>query len=246
MRESLGAGRWGRHGAAMNYPGTIVFDLDGTLVDTAPDLTASLNHALVQLGRAPLAPETVRALVGHGARRLLERGLAQGGPADPALVDMGLPLFLDYYAANIADGSRPFAGVEEALAALRSAGCRLAVCTNKPIRLTGLLLEALGWGAMFDAVLGADSVPARKPDPGHLLATIAAAGGSADDAAFVGDSLTDALTAQAAGVPLVLVSFGYSDAPVAQMGADALIDDFAELAEALAGFKRRSSAMVQG
>lgn len=224
----------------MRFPETIAFDLDGTLVDTAPDLCASLNHALAELGRGHISPEGVRMMVGQGARKLLERGLAETGGMTPELVEAGLPLFLDYYAANICRGSRPFDGVDQVLDGLASAGCRLAVCTNKPKRLTDLLIDALGWGDRFDAVLGADSLPVRKPDPLHLTSTIEAAGGHASDAAYVGDSITDALTAQAAGIPLVLVTFGYSVDPVEQLGADVLIDSFARLPEALAAFKTRS------
>ena len=218
----------------------VSFDLDGTLADTAPDLAASLNHVLGELGRPTLAREIVRHLVGHGARALIHKGLAVTGEASEELVEQGYPLFMDYYGANICNGTIAFHGVEAALDDLASLGIRAAVCTNKPKRLTDLLIDALGWGDRFDAVLGADSLPVRKPDPLHLTSTIEAAGGHASDAAYVGDSITDALTAQAAGIPLVLVTFGYSVDPVEQLGADVLIDSFARLPEALAAFKTRS------
>jgi phosphoglycolate phosphatase len=224
----------------VKYPSTIVFDLDGTLVDTAPDLTAALNHALGVLGRPPVAPAAVRHMVGHGARRLLERGLAAsektGGAATPALVEAGVPAFLDYYRQHIADGSRPFDGVEAAMDRLAAAGCRLAVCTNKPIALARALIEAMGWSGRFSAVLGFDSVPLPKPDPGHVWATLEAAGGTAEDAAYVGDSMTDVAAARAAGVPVVVVSFGFSDRPARALGADAVIDHYDALDAALAGF----------
>ncbi|WP_416909308.1 MAG: phosphoglycolate phosphatase [Polymorphobacter sp.] len=222
----------------MKYPGTIVFDLDGTLVDTAPDLTAALNHALGELGRPPVDPQAVRHMVGHGARKLLERGLAASGTASPALVEAGVPAFLDYYWLHIADGSRPFEGVEAAMDRLAAAGCRLAVCTNKPVALAQGLIGALGWTKRFSAVMGFDSVPLPKPDPGHVWATIEAAGGDVADAAYVGDSMTDVAAARAAGVPVVAVSFGFSDRPAAALGADAVIDHYDALDGVLAGFVR--------
>ncbi len=211
---------------------TIVFDLDGTLVDTAGDLTASLNHALATLGRPAVPPSSVRAMVGHGARKLLERGLAASGEMTDALVEAGLSPFMEHYAANIAVHSRPFEGVEAALDRLSGRGHALAICTNKPEKLAGSLVAELGWTDRFRALLGADSRPYRKPDPRHLLETVAEAGGN--HAVFVGDSRTDADTARAAGIPLVLVSFGYSTEPVSNLGADVLIDCFHDLDKALA------------
>jgi phosphoglycolate phosphatase len=214
-------------------PQTIVFDLDGTLVDTAPDLTAALNHALSTLGRAPVDPASVRHMVGHGARKLLENGLAATGGSTPELVEAGVTPFLDYYATHICAGSRPYPGVEAAMDALTAAGSTLAVCTNKPQALADALIAALGWTARFAAVVGADSVPARKPDPGHLDATLAAAGGSRASCVFVGDSIVDVGTARAAGVPVIAVSFGFSDRPVEDLGADAVIDHYDELLAAM-------------
>ena len=209
----------------------VAFDLDGTLADTAPDLAAALNHALAALGRPDVAPEEVRHLVGHGARALLRRGLEASGGAPEELVDAGFPIFIHHYGANICRGTRPYPGIEEALDALRDRGVKLAVCTNKPERLTHRLLEALGWSARFDAVVGGDTLPVRKPDPAPLFEAIARAGGGR--AAFVGDSITDADTAKAAGLPFVAVSFGFLDRPVEQLGADAVIDHFQELLPAL-------------
>jgi phosphoglycolate phosphatase len=214
-------------------PRTIVFDLDGTLVDTAPDLTAALNHALGTLGRPTVDPESVRHMVGHGARKLLENGLAATGEMTPELVEAGVGPFLDYYAANVCVGSRPYPGVEAAMDRLTAAGCTLAICTNKPQALSDALIGALGWTGRFAAIVGADSVPARKPDPGHLDATLAAAGGERGSCAFVGDSIVDVGTARAAGVPIVVVSFGFSDRPVADLGADAVIDHYDDLIAAL-------------
>lgn len=214
-------------------PATIVFDLDGTLVDTAPDLCAALNHALAALGRPGVPAADVRHMVGHGARRLLQRGLAASGDAPAELVEAGMPPFLVHYAANIAVGSRPYPGVDAALDALAAAGCRLAICTNKPVALARSLVAALGWDGRFAAVLGFDSVPLPKPHADHVLATIAAAGGTPASTVFVGDSITDTSAAAAAGVPVVAVSFGFSDRPVAELGADIVIDSYAELLPAL-------------
>ena len=209
----------------------VAFDLDGTLADTAPDLAAALNYALAQLGRPTIAPETVRHLVGHGARALLRRGLATSGDWDEALVEQGFPHFMDFYAANICVGTTAFAGVDSALDALRERGVRTAVCTNKPESLSRLLIEALCWESRFDALIGGDTLPVRKPDPAPLHEAIARAGGGR--AAFVGDSIVDADTARAAGLPFIAVSFGFLDRPVEQLGADSVIDDYRELVDAL-------------
>lgn len=223
-------------------PATVVFDLDGTLVDTAPDLCAALNHALAALGRPGVPAEDVRHMVGHGARKLLERGLATSGEASTETIEAGVPHFLDYYAAHIADGSRPFNGVESALDALAAAGARLAICTNKPVALSVALVSALGWEGRFAANLGFDSVPRPKPDAGHVLAAIAAAGGDPATTVFVGDSITDTTAAKAAGVPVVAVSFGFSDRPATELGADAVIDHYDALLPALRDLMRASAA----
>ncbi|MBC7507078.1 MAG: HAD hydrolase-like protein, partial [Sandarakinorhabdus sp.] len=194
---------------------------------------AALNNALGVLGRPPVPAADVRHMVGHGARKLLERGLAASGASTPELVEAGVPAFLSFYAAHIADGSRPYPGVETALDALAAAGCRLAICTNKPALLSAALVTALGWDGRFSANLGFDSVPAPKPDPGHLLAAIEAAGGDRTTTVFVGDSITDTLTAEAAKVPVIAVSFGFSDRPAAELGADIVIDHYDALLPAL-------------
>lgn len=209
----------------------VVFDLDGTLADTAPDLAVSLNHALGALGR-PLVPDgRVRDLIGHGARTLMRRGLETSGEAPDALVEAALGHFMDHYAANICTGTSCYPAVEETMEALAGKGVRLAICTNKPEHLSHLLVAALGWEGRFAAVVGGDTLSARKPDPAPLVEAIARAGGGR--AAFVGDSIVDAETARAAGVPFVAVSFGFADRPVAELGAAAVIDDYAELAPAL-------------
>lgn len=222
---------------------TIIFDLDGTLVDTADDLAAALNHALERLGRPTVRPAQVRQLVGRGARALLERGLELDGGATEGEVDAGLADFLRFYTDNLAVHSRPFDGVVAALDQLAAEGYRLAICTNKPERMARALVEQLGLAERFEALLGGDSLPYRKPDPRHLTETLHLAGGQRG--IFIGDSTVDAETAHNAGVPLVLVSFGYSTDPVDQLGAARVIEHFAELSAAVAaiqhGFNGRAT-----
>ncbi len=225
--------------APVGLPHLVIFDLDGTLVDTAPDLCAALNHALVALGRAAVDAATVRHLVGHGARALIERGLALSGGGGEVDIARALPLFLADYAAHIADGSRPFDGAEAALDALSAAGVACAICTNKPVALAEALLAALGWGGRFASVLGGDSLAARKPDPMHVVATAAAAGLPLADAVFVGDTSVDVAAARAAGVPVIVVGFGFADGPVAALRADAVIEHFDALIPALQRLARQ-------
>jgi len=213
---------------------TVVFDLDGTLADTAPDLTAALNHALHEMGRPPIPAADVRHMVGHGARALLRKGLAATGEVSEDLVEQGFPLFIAYYGDHIADHSHPFDGVEETLAALEAQGVTIAICTNKPEGLTHIFLKAMGWEGRFAAVVGGDTLEVRKPDPTPLFAAIERSGGQGP-AAFVGDSITDTDTARAAGIPCVALSFGFSDRPPEELGADRLIDHWNELIPALAG-----------
>ncbi|WP_331251141.1 HAD-IA family hydrolase [Rhizorhabdus dicambivorans] len=205
----------------------VAFDLDGTLADTAPDLTAALNHALGVLGRPPVPAGDVRHMVGHGARALLQKGLAATGEMTEALVDQGFPIFIDYYLDHIADGSTIFPGLNEALDRLSARGVKLAVCTNKQEKLALRCLDELGWGSRFDAVIGGDTLPVRKPDPAPLFEAIARCGGGR--AAYVGDSITDTDTGRNANIPTVAVSFGFSDRPVEQLDATALIDHFDDL-----------------
>ena len=209
----------------------VAFDLDGTLADTAPDLAAALNYALAALGRPAVSADSVRKLIGHGGRVLLQRALGAKDEDLDALIAQALPLFLDHYAANICVGTRCYPEVEAAMDALQARGAKLAICTNKTARMTHLLIDALGWEGRFAAIICADTLTVRKPDPRPLIEAIARAGGGA--AVFVGDSITDADTAVAAGVPFVAVGFGYSDRPVAQLGADAVIGSYAELIGAL-------------
>lgn len=213
------------------FPFAIVgFDLDGTLLDTGGDLAAATNHALVAGGRAPMAVAALLPLVGGGARHLLAQAL---GDADDAEVDRLLPLLLDYYEANIAVHTRPFPGAVEAVDALRARGVKCAIVTNKRERLTHKLLGALGLLDRFACIIGGDTLgPGRqKPAPDMVLAMIERCNGGR--AAFVGDSIYDVRAAQAAGVPVVVCSFGFSAQPVATLGADAVIDWFEALIPAL-------------
>ena len=209
----------------------VVFDLDGTLADTALDLTASLNHALRALGRPPIPAEQVRRMVGHGVRALLSKGLAATGEVSDDLIEQNLPLLLQYYADHIADHTRPYDGVEAALTALDAQGVKLAICTNKLESLTHALVTTLGWQGRFAAIIGGDTLPQRKPDPAPVHEAIARAGGGR--AAFVGDSISDTDAARAAGIPCVALTFGFSDRPADQLGANALIDHWGQLLPAL-------------
>jgi phosphoglycolate phosphatase len=213
---------------------TIVFDLDGTLIDTAPDLLASLGALFTREGIEPIDPVAGRTLIGGGVKRLIERGLAQRGRAfTPAHVDELLDVYLAHYAEHIADRSRPFPGVEAALDELAARGDRLAVCTNKLAWLSLRLLERFGLAARFAAICGRDTFSVQKPDPDVLRQTVRAAGGDIAAAVMVGDSATDVSTARAARVPVVGVDFGYTEVPMMELKPDCIISHFEALPAAL-------------
>lgn len=215
---------------------TIVFDLDGTLVDSAPDLVGTLNFLLAREGVAALPLADARDMIGRGARALISQGYAAAGiPVSEARLDELFVQFIAHYEGRIADESTVFPGVLDALDRLKQAGARLAVCTNKRTGLSVQLLEALGFADRFDSIVGADSAPAPKPDARHLTTAIEAAGGGVARAVMVGDSISDAGAARAAGTPLILVSFGYTETPVDQLGADILIAHYDQLVEACVG-----------
>ena len=206
---------------------TIVFDLDGTLIDTAPDLIDTLNVILARHDVAPVAFDEARTMIGAGVKPLLQRALASKGKQFPAEeIDRLFAEYLEIYAAHIADRSRPFPGLEQALDALAAQGCRLAVCTNKLEWLSVKLLKELKLASRFMAICGQDTFTMRKPDPDMLRLTIVRAGGDTGHAVMVGDSMTDVATARAAGIPVVAVDFGYTETPPAQLGADRLISHF--------------------
>lgn len=216
-------------------PLTIVFDLDGTLVDTAPDLIRATNHVLGRVGLGPVPGHEIRPFVSLGSKRMIERGLELHGHTLPAdELDQLWRAFLEHYADNIAVDSRPYPNIEATLDALLDQGVRLAVCTNKLEGLSRTLLAALGLSDRFAAICGRDTFPLCKPHPDHLTCTIAQAGGSAGNAVMVGDSDTDLATARAARVPFIGVTFGYSDVPMRDLAPDALIGNYSEFREALA------------
>ncbi len=223
-----------------DFPFAIIgFDLDGTLVESHVDLGQAVNHALGRIGRAPIEPGVTRNLVGGGARVMLERALeVTGGPVDAATFEGLFAALIDHYRAHIADHSRPYPGCLAALDALAARGCRLAVVTNKREDMAVALLDALGMRARFAAILGGDTLgdARRKPAPDLLHEAAARCGGGA--MAMVGDSRFDADAARAAGMPCVLVDFGYSDVDVTTLGADAVIGDYAELLPVLAKWPR--------
>jgi phosphoglycolate phosphatase len=209
---------------------TIVFDLDGTLIDTAPDLIDTLNVVFAREGLPPVPYEAARNAIGGGAKAMIARGIeAEGRVVTPAKLDQLFTDFIAHYSEHVADRSRPFPGLIDALDALANRGCRFAVCTNKLERLSLLLLEQLKIADRFEAICGQDTFGIQKPDPEILRRTIAAAGGTLRHAIMIGDSVTDIRTARAAGVPVIAVDFGYSDRPVSELGPDQIISHFAQL-----------------
>jgi phosphoglycolate phosphatase len=218
----------------MNAP-TIVFDLDGTLVDTAPDLVETLNVIFARERLAPLPYEIARNLVGGGAKAMIARGVeAEGRVFPPAKLDQLFADFITYYSEHLADRSRPFPGVTDALDVLAARGCQFAVCTNKLERLSMLLLNELKLADRFVAICGQDTFGVQKPNPEILRRTIAAAGGTLQGAVMIGDSITDVRTARAAGVPIIAVDFGYSERPIAEFSPDRTICHFTELPASVA------------
>jgi phosphoglycolate phosphatase len=218
----------------MTKPLYILFDLDGTLVDSAPDLTAALNHTLGTLDLPYVDQDSVRQMVGFGARRLIEQGIeAAGVSLNDDEIEAALQVFLDYYRDHIVDQTRPFPGTRAALKKLQRAGAVMAVCTNKPQDLSEKVLAALKLNHFFKAIIGADAVENRKPHADHVLATLTAMGGTAEDAIFVGDSATDVDAARNAGLPIIAVTFGYSTIDPEDLGADDLIDNMADLSFAI-------------
>ena len=214
---------------------TIVFDLDGTLVDTAPDLINALNYILVREGMPPVPLHSARTMIGAGARRLLERGLELDGRViELEDINRLTADFIDYYAAHIADASRPFEGLESALDDLAARGYRFAVCTNKLEWLSKLLLDRLGLSARFSAICGADTFGISKPDPAILRQTVARAGGELSSTVMVGDAGPDIGVARRAGVPVIGVAFGYTEVPIADLNPDLLINHMNELPAAVA------------
>ena len=218
----------------MSPPRIVVFDLDGTLVDTAPDLIAALNYVLDREGIAQLPLKAARNMIGAGARKLIERGLeVEGVTRSSGEIDRLMKDFIAYYADHIADASVPFEGLETALDELEAKGFRFAVCTNKLEWLSKLLLDRLDLSRRFAAICGADTFGVAKPDPVILQQTLARAGGGLAGAIMVGDAGPDVGVARRAGIPVIGVEFGYTDVPIAELKPDRLIGHMRELPAAV-------------
>ena len=213
---------------------TVVFDLDGTLVDSAPDLVATLNIIFAREGLPPVVYDAARNMVGGGARAMIGRGLAaEGCTLEAAKVDRLVDDFIAHYASHIADRSRPFPGLDTALDQLAAGGCRFAVCTNKLEWLSVRLLDELGLSKRFVAICGGDTFGLQKPEPELLWRTIGRAAGHPGQAVMVGDSITDIALARAAGVPIVAVDYGYTETPVGELGPDRVISALSDLPNAV-------------
>ncbi len=222
---------------------TVAFDLDGTLVETAPDLLGALNHVLTDAGLKPVDLPTVATLIGNGARAMMEKGFGiQGVNLPTQEMDAAFDRFIAYYVANIAIGSHPFDGCVEALAALRAAGATLCVCTNKRQDLSEQLIGELGLTDYFSSILGADRATNKKPHQDHVFEAIRAAGGNPDRALFVGDSRTDERAARNAGLPFLFVTFGYEAETVENIAPDAVIGHYSELLPALSVLRDQAMA----
>ena len=215
-------------------PPTIAFDLDGTLVDTAPDLINALNHVLDHEGLPPIPLAVARTMIGAGAKRLIERGLeADGRQVGPDDIARMTGVFTEHYGAHIAELSKPFEGLEDALDRMAARGHRFAVCTNKLEWLSKRLLDELSLSHRFAAICGADTFGVAKPDPAILRQTVVLAGGQLTNAIMVGDAGTDVGVARRAGIPVIGVAFGYTDTPMAELNPDRLIQHMLELPEAV-------------
>lgn len=216
-------------------PPALVFDLDGTLVDSAPDIGAAINTLLREEGRPALAPASVISFVGDGAAQLVQRAFAASGTVlEGMALDALLARFMAHYHAAPAVLTKPYDGVASVLAELQQAGHKLGVCTNKPDALIAAVLEGTNLARYFDAAVGPDKVPRRKPDPAHLRATLDAMGvASGAPAVMVGDSINDVRSARGMGLPCICVTYGYIHGRIEDWGTDALIDRFTDLPAAL-------------
>ncbi|WP_438274771.1 HAD family hydrolase [Nitrobacter sp.] len=221
----------------------VVFDLDGTLVDTAPDLAAALNFVLNREGLSEVSLPTARSMIGAGVRRMIERGLErEDHPATADDVTRMMGDFIDYYTAHIADKSRPFDGLIEALDDLAARGYRFAVCTNKLEALAKQLLDELELSPRFATICGGDTFGVSKPDPAILLQTIAQAGGRPETTIMVGDAGPDIGVARRASIPVIGVEFGYTEVPIAELKPDRLVAHMRELPAAVLAL--RASALT--
>ena len=214
---------------------TIVFDLDGTLVDTAADLAAATNQALEPIGRRPVTVAEVRGMIGGGFPNLIDQGLrATGGPLEGEEFEEAVAKGRAFYTAHVADLTRPYPGVPEALAAFAKVGINMGVCTNKPAAASQAILDHLGLAEFLPVLVGGDTLPVMKPDPAMIMAVLDRLDSGTTDAVLVGDSETDVALAVGAGVPVILVKGGYTLAPAETLGANAVVDSFAEITAAIA------------
>lgn len=212
----------------------ILFDLDGTLMETAPDLHQALNHCLTSIGRDEVSLLEVKHMVGQGARKLLEKGLnATGGMVSEEELDKLFDLFLEYYGDHLSDHSFAFPGVFDALKKLKSMNVEMGICTNKPYSLAKDISDDCGLSEYCTVLTGGDSFNFRKPDPRHLTETLKLFGTPTSHAIMVGDSINDIAAAKAAGIPSIAVTFGYTETPAEELGADIVIDHFDKLVSAV-------------
>ncbi len=221
----------------------LIFDLDGTLIDSAPDVRASVNRVLAGMGRRELTLEETKDMVGWGGRVLMEKALTlTGEPGTSEDIDRAFKSFLTTYADHPADHTIVFPGAIEALETFKAAGVKMAICTNKPTATTPPVLKAMGLNGFFDVVSCGDAVPHKKPDGRHVRLVVDELGASIETAAMVGDSENDIRAAIDAGVRSVCVTFGYAHVPPDEIGADALIDHFDDLAGALVDISRAAAS----
>lgn len=218
-------------------PITVCFDLDGTLINTAPDLLAALDHCLLTYGHKAADHSHIMPIIGQGAKAMLRRALSREAetataaptPLADSQIDEMWQTLIEHYTIHIADQSHPYEGVMNAITRLKDEKMKLAICTNKPMFLTEPLLEKLGISDVFDAICGADSFPFKKPDPRHLNETILKAGGTPARGLMIGDSRTDVETARNAALPVIGFDGGYTDIPMKDLQPDALISHYDEL-----------------
>jgi phosphoglycolate phosphatase len=222
----------------------VIFDLDGTLVDTAPDLIDSLNHTIAAAGLSPVTFEDLTHLVGQGVRVMIRRAFdLRKVPLDEKTADQLFDRFMEHYAGHMPGKSRPYPGALECMERLSASGMRLAICTNKAEELALPLMQKLKLADRFVAITGGNSFAVRKPDAGHIFGTIERAGGDPATSVMIGDSVNDILAAHNAGIASIAVTFGYSDVPVETLGPDHVVADYQELTVGLiTGLLRRRAA----
>lgn len=220
------------------FPKAVIFDLDGTLIDTAPDLAKALNHCLVADGLDPFTTAQMRGLIGHGASALLARGylLREGAELKADRLARLLQKFLTFYRVHLADDSHPFEGVEEALSALKAKGTALGICTNKPHDMAITLLNHFGWTERFHSIIGGDMLEVKKPNPHHILAVADALNTNARDCVFVGDSEVDYEAGRNAAMRTIIVRFGYRNMPLEEMTGTVILDHYDTFMNAVASF----------